>query len=80
MLFFVLLACASISQVASVVNKDVQRTIDATTSMVKIFIDIKAEEVKKDYELVFPTEEAAHLAFLSVSRKGKELPISAPVA
>lgn len=62
-----------------VVNKDVQRTIDAASAIVKLYIDIKADGVGKEYQLVFPTYEAKHLAFLSVTRKGKDLIIAAPV-
>ena len=79
MLVFLCAFCLVLNQVASVVNKDVQRTVDASTAIVKMYIDIKATDVGKEYNLVFPTYEAKHLAFLSVSRKGKEVSISAPV-
>ena len=78
MLVFVV-AFLAFYQVASVVNKDVQRTVDASTAIVKMYIDIKAADVGKEYNLIFPTYEANHLAFLSVTRKGKDLSIAAPV-
>ena len=79
MLVFLVAFFLVLNQVASVVNKDVQRTVDASTAIVKMYIDIKAADVGKEYNLVFPTYEAKHLAFLSVTRKGKDLSIAAPV-
>ena len=74
-----LVAFLVLNEVASVVNKDVQRTVDASSAIVKIYIDIKAADVGKEYNLVFPTDQAKHLAFISVTRKGKDLSIAAPV-
>lgn len=74
-----LLLLASISCVSSVTNMDVQRIIDASSSILKIFIDIKAADVDKEYQIVFPTSAAKKLAFLSVQQKGKSLVVAAPV-
>ena len=78
-LFSFILVLSVISCATSVINKDVQRTIDASSSIMKIFMDIKAAEVEKEYSLVFPTAAAKKLAFLSVQQKGKSLVVAAPV-
>jgi hypothetical protein len=70
---------ASLVHATSTVNKDVQRVIDASSSILKIFIDIKASDVDKEYKLLFPTSVAKKLAFLSVQQKGKGLVVTAPV-
>lgn len=75
-----MLILALIAVATSAINKDVQRTIDASSAILKIYIDIKATEVDKEYKLVFPTYQAEKLAFLSISLKGKKLAVSAPVA
>ena len=77
--FIFVFILASLSCVSSVVNKDVQRIIDASSSILKIFIDIKAADVDKEYQIVFPTSAAKKLAFLSVQQKGKSLVVEAPV-
>ena len=76
-----LLACLAILRVslAQVLNTEVIRTIDASTSIVKITTEIKAVNVKGEYQIAFPTHEAKSLSFISVSLKGKVLPLSAPV-
>lgn len=62
-----------------VINSEVTRTIDASSAIVKLTADIKAVNVKGEYQVAFPTSTAKSLAFLTVSLKGKSLPISAPV-
>ena len=69
-----LLACASAQ-----VNTEVTRTIDASTSIVRIAAEIKAANLKGEYQVAFPTAEAKSISYLSVSLKGKPLPLSAPV-
>ena len=67
---------------SEVVNKDVVRTIDATTAILRISVDLKATNVEnKQYILIFPDYEASHLAFIQVTAKGSQspLPLSAPV-
>lgn len=78
--FVSILFLALFAHASSVGNKDVQRTIDASSSILKIFMEIKATDVDKEYQLVFPTSAAVKLAFLSVQHKGKSLVIAAPVA
>ena len=78
--FVSVLFLALFAHASSVGNKDVQRTIDASSSILKIFMEIKATDVDKEYQLVFPTTAAVKLAFLSVQYKGKSLLIAAPVA
>jgi hypothetical protein len=65
---------------AAVVNKEVTRVIDASTSVVRITTEIKATNVENEYQLIFPHEAAKKLAFLSVTIKGKELLVNAPVS
>lgn len=77
---FVAINLALVQYASSTVNRDVQRTIDASTSILKIYTDIKAAEIDKEYQLVFPTYQAKNLAFLSISQKGKSLIIAAPVS
>jgi len=64
---------------SAVINKEISRTIDATNPSVKITAEIKAVEVKGEYQLAFPSNQAEHLSFLSVKHNKKELKISAPV-
>ena len=78
-LFTFTVVLASLCCALSAINKDVQRTIDASSSILKIFIDIKATEVDKEYQLIFPTSSARKLAFLTVQQKGKSLVVTAPV-
>jgi hypothetical protein len=61
------------------VNKDVQRTVDASSSTLKIYLDIKATNVEKEYQIAFPTYQAEHLSFIEVKQKGKALRVSAPI-
>jgi hypothetical protein len=64
------------------IDKDVVRTIDATTAILRISVDLKATNVEnKQYILIFPDYEASHLAFIQVTAKGSQspLPLSAPV-
>jgi dihydroxyacetone kinase len=77
---FVAIVLALVQYASSTINKDVQRTIDASTSILKVYTDIKAADIDKEYMLVFPTYQAKNLAFLSVTQKGKSLIIAAPVS
>lgn len=74
-----LLLSLSLAVHAGTKNLEVTRTIDASTAVLKIFAEIKATEVGKEYQLVYPTSLAKRLAFLLVTRKGKDLPVLAPV-
>jgi hypothetical protein len=72
-----LLVCCAVQ--AQVINKDVTRTIDAGSAIVRISAEIKAVNVAGEYQFAFPTNEAKSLSYLSVALKGKVLPLSAPV-
>ena len=61
---------------ATVINKDIQRTVDASSSMVKITTEIKATGVDKEYIFCFPKVQADHLAYISVTNKGQQLEIT----
>jgi len=62
------------------VNTDVSQVFDASTSVVRYSAEIKASEVAGDYQLIFPNSWAQNLAFLSVTSKGKQLDVKAPVS
>jgi hypothetical protein len=66
--------------VAAVVNKEVSRVVDASTSVVRITTEIKATNVENEYQLIFPHDAVKKLAFLSVTINGKELFVNAPVS
>lgn len=73
------LLCYSILQTlvcATVINKDIQRTVDASSSMVKIITEIRATGVVSEYIFCFPKAQAEHLAYISVTNKGKQLEIT----
>mmetsp|Transcript_16718 Transcript_16718/g.16817 ORF Transcript_16718/g.16817 Transcript_16718/m.16817 type:complete len:453 (+) Transcript_16718:63-1421(+) len=63
-----------------VINTEVQRTIDLTGPIVKITADIKATNIEKEYEIIFPDSQAKQLAYLTVTKKGKTIPTTAPVS
>jgi len=79
LLLAALLALVGGSALGQVLNTEVTRNIDASTSIVKLTAEIKAVNVKGEYELAFPTATAKAISFLSVTLKGKALPIGAPV-
>lgn len=80
--FFALTLIASVvrSATGAAVNTEVQRTIDLTSPIVKITVDIKATNVEKEYQIAFPDIQAKQLAFLSVTKKGKLIKTTAPVS
>jgi hypothetical protein len=72
---------AAISELSAViVNKEITRTIDATSAVVKLTIDIKAINVNGEYDITFQNTQAKHVAFLSATSKGKALTVNAPVS
>jgi hypothetical protein len=78
--FFIdILLLAFVMSVSATTNTEIQRVIDLTSPMVKITIDVKASNIEKEYKISFPDDQAKHLAFISVTKKGKSLPVSAPV-
>ena len=74
-----LLLCLTQKLCFAVVNKDVQRTLDATSSILKLYAEIKVANANKEYDFVFPAYQAKNIAFISVKAKGKNLEILAPV-
>jgi len=70
---------------AVIINKDVTRIIDASTNVMKISTTVKASiQGNSDsqdiiYDIIFPTEHAINLAFISVSYKSKDLPLNEPI-
>ena len=75
-----LLLCLVASSNGVTVNTEVQRTIDLTSPIVKIVVDIKATNVDKEYQIVFPDSQAKQIALLSVVKKGKAIKTTAPVS
>lgn len=72
----VLLATISAS---AIINKEVSRIVDASTSVVRVTTSIKAANVDGEYQLVLPNALATHLAHMAVTSKGNALSVSAPV-
>lgn len=66
--------------VASIVNREVTRVVDASTSVVRVTTDIKAANVEKEYKLIIDNALAKRLSFLSVTSKNKALNVQAPVS
>lgn len=64
---------------SATVNKEVVRTIDASTSVVRVTTIIKAANVDKEYQIAVPNNVAEHLAYIVATSKGSPLDISAPV-
>ena len=77
-LFFVLRLFRLV--VSTPVNLDVQRTIDASKAIVRIFYDIKVGDFKSNdhYELLFPKNASAQLAFLSIEIGEDEISLPEP--
>lgn len=69
-IFFALNAFCYVN--AAIINKKVQRVVDASSSIVKVSLDITAEGVEDSYQILFPTAQAEHLAILTVSLKDSE--------
>jgi len=75
--WFALLATAQILSTvsAATVNKEVLRTIDATSSIVRITTEIKVTGALKEYLYVVPTESAKHIAYIGGKAKGVKNPL-----
>jgi len=65
---------------SNIVNKEVSQIVDATTSIVKYSVEVKATHVKGEYIFVFQNGWADHLAFVSVTSKGVKLNVHPPVS
>jgi hypothetical protein len=63
----------------AVVNKEVVRTVDASTSVVRVTTTIKAVNVANEYQIAVPNHLATHLAYIAVTSKGAAVDVSAPV-
>lgn len=78
--FFVATIFAVIQSVFGViVNNEVSQIIDASTSIVKYVIEIKAAGIDGQYDLIFPNTLSDQLSYLSVKSKGKPLTVQPPV-
>mmetsp|Transcript_13654 Transcript_13654/g.18686 ORF Transcript_13654/g.18686 Transcript_13654/m.18686 type:complete len:450 (+) Transcript_13654:22-1371(+) len=75
---FIALLCI-LSKTVAVENKEVSRTIDATSSVLRIVTDIKASDIAGKYDLVFENTQARNLAYLAVTLKSKTLSVSPPI-
>lgn len=74
------LVLVSIVTAETLTNKEVLRTLDATTSMVKISTEIKVTGAKGEYVYMLPNAQAERVAFIGVKAKGTKslLSVSAP--
>lgn len=80
MLLFALILLSLIGFLcAETINTDVSQVFDASTSVVRYSAEIKASQVSGEYQLIFPNSWAENLAFISVTSKGKQLDVKAPV-
>jgi type II secretory pathway component PulC len=70
---------AALTAAGAVVNKDVTRVVDASTSVVRVSATIKAENIENEYQIIFSNSMAEHLSILSVTAKGQPLVVRAPV-
>ncbi|KAJ1416540.1 Ribophorin I [Ochromonadaceae sp. CCMP2298] len=70
---------AALTATGAVVNKDVTRVVDASTSVVRVSATIKAENIENEYQIIFSNSMAEHLSILSVTAKGQPLVVRAPV-
>lgn len=65
---------------AVIINSEITRTIDLSTSIAKVGMIVKADGVTSEgYDIALPSEVASHLAFISVEEDGKKLQVSPPV-
>ncbi len=74
-LYAVLFFLFQIVIVQSIVNNEVSQVIDASTSIVRYNAEIKASNVNGEYSLLFLKDWGSHLAYLSVTSKGKPLKV-----
>ena len=79
MLRFLIISSLSVLCISAVLNKEVSRIVDASTSVIRVSTSIKAFNVNGEYQLIYPNDVASHLAYLSVTSKGSTLTVNAPV-
>lgn len=82
MMLGTLFCCLLARGVAELRNKEVVRTIDASTSFVRISVEIKVLGSDKEYLFALPNAQAERLSYIGVKAKGKKtlLNVSAPEA
>ena len=78
-LAFIVLSSVVALSLGAVINKEVTRSVDASTSVVRVTTNIKAAGIDGEYQIAFPNNLAEHLAYVSVTSKGNALVISSPV-
>lgn len=64
---------------AVIINDEIHRTIDISSPILRITIEIKASHIDGEYEICFHDYIAKHIAYLSVNSKGNLLKTTAPV-
>jgi hypothetical protein len=69
----------STTSCSHIVNNEITRIIDVSSSLLKIFVDIKTSHVENEYLLSFPTSQAKNIAFLKATINKNELVISPPI-
>jgi hypothetical protein len=60
----------------SAINTDVSQVIDASSSIVRYNVEIKASDVEGLYEFMLQNKWVQHLAYLTATNKGKEISFS----
>lgn len=76
-----MVAIWGVTAAVETINEDVSRTVDASSSIVKITTDIKVSGSGKEYPFYVPNSQAGHIAFIAASakgKKGKKYKVSAP--
>lgn len=58
-----------------VVNIDVQRNFDASSSGLKVSTKLKVSNIKRFYEILFLTSTINNLAFITINSKSENIPI-----
>lgn len=80
LLIAIAITIRSTTAASSIVNKEIERVIDLSSAIVKVYVEIKAANVNDlKYDVIFPNEIASKLAFLAVKQNKKDLLIAEPV-
>lgn len=62
----------------SIINNEIIRTIDISTSIMRMSIEITASNIVDDYEITFPQNLAQKMSFLNIEYNEKNLLLPAP--
>lgn len=62
----------------SIINNEIIRTIDISTSIMRMSIEITASNIVDDYEITFPQNLAQKMSYLNIEYNEKNLLLPAP--